>query len=673
MRLKTTSLQKAMAAAIGTAGILTPLPSSAIIPDGHYRMVVNDTPYTTRFIFGSNGNWNSSFTFGCLPGTKGCASQAMYDNGLSHPNGGSGSGIGGDGVSGILDITVSGGTFTINTFNKDVTRFTAGGDFFEYTLPPNGTTLMSGTITGNDMTLDPTGRLGSITSPVLIDKLWNVDDCGSASCTTPNGNTAWDILTTQSASNSKGTINGTPLSNLGDVSGSAPAGLGFSADGRDDFSVTLVTGGFIGSGWGGFFGAQYFEAWNMTIYSLIKANDDADTTNAGVAKTISLTGNDTTPFPPLSVDSVDAVSANGGTIVNNADGTATYTPAAGFTGTDTFTYTISDNDPGADPSNPLTYTDTATVTVTVNAVGIPSAIDDSATTSQNASVAINVTANDTDDGSIDVTTVAIASTPSNGVTAVNATTGVITYTPNTDFVGTDSFSYTVNDNLGNPSNAATVTVTVNVAPLSSAGSVAPGPTATGVGSTDGRISAGDVPTDSGVIQQCIGGCYDFVVTGLAPGSQVDVFLPPLSSPIPAADPNTGTPHYRKLQGTTWVDFDLSNVASAPANTFGACPSSAGSYTAGLNAGDSCLKLTLTDGSATGGDSDGAADGSISDPGGIGVAASTTVVTSAARGDFDTGGCTLSSRATVSRQRGDWWLIGGFLALVGWLTRRRHAG
>ena len=41
----------------------------------------------------------------------------------------------------------------------------------------------------------------------------------------------------------------------------------------------------------------------------------------------------------LTVTAFDAASANGGTIVMNADGSFSYTPPAGFTGDDTFTYT----------------------------------------------------------------------------------------------------------------------------------------------------------------------------------------------------------------------------------------------------------------------------------------------------------------------------------------------
>ena len=63
---------------------------------------------------------------------------------------------------------------------------------------------------------------------------------------------------------------------------------------------------------------------------------------------------------PLSIVSFDSPSAKGGTVKLSADGTALrYSPAVGFTGTDTLTYTVSDGKPGG--------TDVGEVTITVTA------------------------------------------------------------------------------------------------------------------------------------------------------------------------------------------------------------------------------------------------------------------------------------------------------------------
>ncbi len=69
-----------------------------------------------------------------------------------------------------------------------------------------------------------------------------------------------------------------------------------------------------------------------------------------------VTSNDTDPeFDTLTVSAFDAVSVQGGTVSVNANGSFTYDPAAGYTGADSFNYTVSD---GA-------LTDTATVNLTV--------------------------------------------------------------------------------------------------------------------------------------------------------------------------------------------------------------------------------------------------------------------------------------------------------------------
>ena len=70
---------------------------------------------------------------------------------------------------------------------------------------------------------------------------------------------------------------------------------------------------------------------------------------------------------------------------------------------------------------------------------------------------IDVLANDTDiDG--DALSIQGVGLPSNGTASVSA--GEITYTPDADYNGTDSFSYTVSDGNGG-TDTATVTVTVS--------------------------------------------------------------------------------------------------------------------------------------------------------------------------------------------------------------------
>jgi len=149
-------------------------------------------------------------------------------------------------------------------------------------------------------------------------------------------------------------------------------------------------------------------------------------------------------------------SPSNGTAVRNADGTVTYTSAAGFAGTDSFTYTVRDTTTGTQVSN------IATVTALVGAVtppAKPTAVDDTATTPQNTVVGINVIANDTP---CPPCTVAIASAPLHGTATANSPgAGLVTYQPAAGFTGADSFTYRAT-NAGGTS--APATVAVNVTP-----------------------------------------------------------------------------------------------------------------------------------------------------------------------------------------------------------------
>ncbi|MCH8856460.1 MAG: tandem-95 repeat protein, partial [Proteobacteria bacterium] len=100
----------------------------------------------------------------------------------------------------------------------------------------------------------------------------------------------------------------------------------------------------------------------------------------------------------------------------------------------------------------------ATVSVTVNpANGAPNAVDDSATTDEDTPVTVDVLANDSDPEG-DTLTVTAVTQGTNG--SVVAGGGTVTYTPDADWNGTDSFTYTIGDGNGG-ADTGTVTVTVN--------------------------------------------------------------------------------------------------------------------------------------------------------------------------------------------------------------------
>src|SRR3954468_3264623 len=140
-----------------------------------------------------------------------------------------------------------------------------------------------------------------------------------------------------------------------------------------------------------------------------------------------------------------------GTVSLNSFGGFTYTPAAGYSGPDSFSYAASD---GIATSIPAVVT----ITVTAAPNHAPVAGNDSASTLEDAPVAIAVLSNDSDSDS-DTLSVATLGSAAHGVVSVN-TDGVVLYAPVLNFNGTDSFTYTISDGRGG-SSTATVSVTIS--------------------------------------------------------------------------------------------------------------------------------------------------------------------------------------------------------------------
>jgi hypothetical protein len=133
-----------------------------------------------------------------------------------------------------------------------------------------------------------------------------------------------------------------------------------------------------------------------------------------------------------------------------ADGSATviYTPNQDYNGEDTFTYKVNDG---------TVDSDAGTVTVTINAVNDVPTVEDVAV-STNEDVVLTVTLQGTDIEN-DAITFSIVQDVSNGTSAISSD-GVVTYTPNADWSGSDTFTYKGNDGTDD-GNVATVTITVN--------------------------------------------------------------------------------------------------------------------------------------------------------------------------------------------------------------------
>ena len=353
-------------------------------------------------------------------------------------------------------------------------------------------------VTGNDSDIDP------------------IDTLSVKELTTPGNGTA--VL----ASGSTTTVTYTPNANY---------------NGSDSFVYTLTDGTDTDTG-----------TVTITVTAVNDAPtavDDSTSTAEDTAVDITVVNSDTDP------DTGDTVTISSYTSPSNgaaspSSTTFTYTPNPDFNGSDSFNYTLSDE----------TDTDTGTVTITVTAVNYaPTAVADSATTTQGTAVDINVVANDTDveGNTLSVTAV---TTPSNG-TAVKASNTTVTYTPGDNFDGV-SFDYTLSDGTA----TATGTVTITVAEASALPTKPAGFTAiAGLGQVtldwtdpfDGSItkyeySQSSSESDQGwadITNSANGGTNgsSFTVTGLTNGTTYSFELRTTNSAgtSDATDPVTATP------------------------------------------------------------------------------------------------------------------------------------
>ena len=219
------------------------------------------------------------------------------------------------------------------------------------------------------------------------------------------------------------------------------------------------------------------------------ANADSAQGTKGNPVTVSVLANDTDPQGNNTLDagSVRILNSNGqgvktltvageGTWTVNADGSITFTPAAGFTGNPTpIRYTVSDTDGNvSDPASvTVSYSGGTPPTPNVN----PVANADSAQGSSGNPVTVNVLENDTDpqgNNTLDPTSVRLLDTNGLPVTSLTVAgegtwtvnpNGSITFTPVAGFTGNPTpVKYTVADVDGNVSTPASVTVTYGTAP-----------------------------------------------------------------------------------------------------------------------------------------------------------------------------------------------------------------
>ncbi len=212
-------------------------------------------------------------------------------------------------------------------------------------------------------------------------------------------------------------------------------------NGADSFSYTLT------DGQGGFATAQVNLTVNTQNDLPVAVNDTYSTLENTPLTVIAsdfnalLMNDSDEDADTLVVNLAASTNPTSGTLTLDTDGEFTYTPNAGFDGTDSFNYQVEDGNGGS-------VTGIATITV-INVNAAPQAITDNYNIIEgNVLSGVSVLDNDTDaDGDTLTVDTTFVSSPSNGTVTLSAD-GSLEYTPNASYFGADSFTYKADDGNG---------------------------------------------------------------------------------------------------------------------------------------------------------------------------------------------------------------------------------
>ncbi|MEA5532825.1 cadherin-like domain-containing protein [Crocosphaera sp. XPORK-15E] len=151
--------------------------------------------------------------------------------------------------------------------------------------------------------------------------------------------------------------------------------------------------------------------------------------------------------------SISGLTANEGGLVDNQDGTWTFTPNTNYNGPVNLSYNVIDGNGGSVAAD-------QSFQVLADVLGSPPvANDDTIATLEEKRVTVNVLANDTDLNNDGLAISVFDSTSVNGGKIALNANGTLTYSPLDDFTGVDSFTYKATDGQ-NQSNTATVNIFV---------------------------------------------------------------------------------------------------------------------------------------------------------------------------------------------------------------------
>jgi cyclophilin family peptidyl-prolyl cis-trans isomerase len=331
-----------------------------------------------------------------------------------------------------VGATNHGGTVTIASDSKSL-RYTPAANFvgtetFTYTVQNQAGASASATVTVTvNNTNDP---------PSAVNDTFTVNEDSS--------NNSLNVLANDSASPDTGETLKVTAVGAGSQQGTitiVPGGTAVRYTPKANFLGTETFTYTISDGHGGTATATVTVTVGDVNDNPVATNDTATVQEDSSATTINVLVNDTTgpdTGETLTVTTVGTPNHGGTVTIGTGSTSVVYTPAANFQGTETFTYTISDGNGG---------TATATVTVTVtNTNDAPTATTDNLDAFKNATTTLDVLANDVSaPDPAEAFTITAVTQGTHGTVAISADGTRILFTPTTDYLGTDTFTYTMRD------------------------------------------------------------------------------------------------------------------------------------------------------------------------------------------------------------------------------------
>ena len=358
------------------------------------------------------------------------------------------SGTDGDGSIASYTVTslpANGSLYSDAALSSAISANTAFGGATVYFVPTadwNGSTSFAYKVTDNLGTMSAATATASISLSAVTDIANDSASTGEDTAVTTN------VLTNDSFENNGRTITAVGAASHGTVA-IADASLGtvtYTPDanwhGSDSYTYTVTSGGVTET---------------ATVSVTVSQVNDPVTFGGDTSKS----GNeDATLTGTLSVsDNADGIStpnfriangngpAHGNASIDATTGVWSYTPTADWNGSDSFTVSVTDNDGNVE-----------TRTISLSVAAVADIANDSASTAEDTAVTTNVLTNDSFENNGRMIT-AVGAASHGTVAIADASLGTVTYTPDANWHGSDSYTYTVTS--GGVTETATVSVTVS--------------------------------------------------------------------------------------------------------------------------------------------------------------------------------------------------------------------